>query len=573
MKRFVLVCAAVSALACFCQAAVNPLASTDAVKGGTVVFAGSQPPKSLNYYLDNNVFSHQVFSMMYETLLNIDPVTAEFVPGLAKSWTVSEDKLTFTFVLDEAAKWSDGRAITAADVKWTFDAVMAPSNLTGSVKVMLEAFESPEVVDAQTVRFKAKSVHWRNLLAAGGFEILPKHAFEALDFNLVAFVFPVVSGPYRLGQHDEGRELVMERRKDWWGAAREVNRHVCNFDTVRFRFFGDPMNAFEAFKKGDVDVYAVYMSRIWNNETQGERFDKNWILKQRIENLKPVGFQGFAMNLRKPPFDDVRVRKAFAYLLDRETLNTTLMFGAYFLQRSYWEDLYDAKHPCANTEYRYDPAKALELLKEAGWARDVKSGKLMKDGKALEFTFLTRDGSTDNFLAVYSDALSKVGVQMKIVRKDFAAWMRDMDSFNFEMTWASWSSSLFKDPESMWSSAEAERAAGNNCTGFKNKEVDALIEKQKSCFDLEERNAILRRIDKLVSDEVPYVLLWNIRATRLLYWNKFGMPRNPLGKYGDEFFALSYWWYDEDSAAELDDALQNRTPLPKRPELVPYVGP
>jgi len=440
--------------------------------------------------------------------------------------------------------------------------------MTGAVKVSLASFDSPEVVDFRTVRFKAKSVHWRNLLAAGGFEILPKHVFEKTDFNTINFRFPVVSGPYRIGSLEEGRELTLTRRADWWGFGRESNRNTCNFDTLRFRFFADPVNAFEAFKKGDVDLYHVTMSRIWNNETQGEKFDKNWIIKQRIENKNPVGFQGFAMNQRRPPFDDPKVRRALAYLLDRDTLNRTLMYGAYFLQKSYFEDLYDADHPCANMQYAYDPQKAAALFAEAGYVRSAATGRLEKNGKPFEFTFLTRDGSTDNFLAFFSDALKNAGIAMKITRKDFASWMRDMDTFNYEMTWASWSSSLYKDPESMWSSAEADRQAGNNITGFKNAEVDRLIERQKTIFSVAERNEICRKIDKIVTDDTPYILLWNINATRLLYWNKFGMPEKILGRFGDDRAALTYWWYDADSAADLKEAVANGSPLPKKPERV-----
>ena len=97
-----------------------------------------------------------------------------------------------------------------------------------------------------------------------------------------------------------------------------------------------------------------------------------------------------------------------------------------------------------------------------------------------------------------------------------------------------------------------------------NKEVDELIEKQKSIFDLQERNKIYRKIDKIIFDSYPYALLWNINYTRLLYWNKFGMPGTVLSKFGDERSAYSYWWYDEDSSADLTDAMQAGEALPPK---------
>jgi|LakMenEpi03Aug12_release.lakeMendotaPanAssembly.Ray.scaffolds.fasta_scaffold84331_3 microcin C transport system substrate-binding protein len=542
----------------------SPLASPHAVSGGTITLSGIQP-KSFNGYLDNFSSSQQVFGMMYEPLLGTDPLTTDLVPGLASRWTVSDDKQTFTFHLDPAARWSDGKPVTAADVRWTFDAIMNPTNDTGPNKVSLGVFAPPEVVDERTVRFTAREAHWRNLLAAGGFAILPRHAFEGRDFNTINFEFPVVSGPYRFAAMRENSDLRLERRADWWARSRPSNAGVFNFQTIIYRFFTDQDNAFEAMKKGDIDVYAVYTARIWANETRGPRFDNNWIVRRRVRNHNPVGFQGFGMNLRRPPFDDLRVRQALAALLDRETMNSTLMFKAYFLHRSYFEDLYDAQTPCTNTLVAYDPVRASALLKEAGWAANPKTGVLEKDGRPLVIRFLTRDGAGDRFLAVYAEALKKAGINLVIERKDFASWMRDMDAFNFDMTWCSYGGGLFRDPEHMWLSREADRPSGNNVAGFKDPRVDAWIESQKTEFDPARRNAILRQIDGVLAASVPFVLLWNSDATRLLYWDKFGMPDTVLSKYGTEGDVVAYWWFDPDSAADLKAAMAAGKPLPARP--------
>src|SRR6056297_197711 len=102
----------------------DPLASLQAQKGGEITTFGGQYPKSLNYYLDNNVLSAEVFGYMFETLLSMHPTTLAYEPGLADRWQISEDKKTFTFHLDPDARWSDGQPITAEDVRWTYDAVM-----------------------------------------------------------------------------------------------------------------------------------------------------------------------------------------------------------------------------------------------------------------------------------------------------------------------------------------------------------------------------------------------------------------------------------------------------------------
>jgi microcin C transport system substrate-binding protein len=502
---------------------------------------------------------------MYESLLNIDGITAEYVPGLAKSWIVSDDKKVFTFTLDERATWSDGTPVTAQDVVFTFQTILDPKNLTGPHKVGLDSFEPPEALDDRTVRFTAKEVHWRNLGTVGGLLILPRHELEGKDFNRIQFEFPVISGPYRLGEVSEGRLVKMERRDDWWGIDLPRNRNTGNFQTLIYRFFADTENAFESFRSGTIDVFPVYMARLWVNETSGPRFDKNWIAKQKIYNANPVGFQGFAMNMRRPPYDDVRVRQALAHLLNREKMNATIMYNQYFLHKSYFEDLYDAAHPCQNPEFPFDKDKARALLAEAGWVANPKTGLLEKDGNPFVITFLTRDPSTDKFLAIFGEDLKDVGITLKIDRKDWAAWTKDMDQFNYDMTWAAWGSGLFKDPESMWHSKEADRPSGNNISGFRREDVDAMIERQKSMFDVKERNQLLREIDAIITREVPYILLWNINYTRLVYWNKFGTPPQVLSKYGDERSAHSLWWYDEDAAADLTEAMAEDLSLPARP--------
>jgi microcin C transport system substrate-binding protein len=553
--------------------APNPLASEFAEKGGMLVGYMGPYPKSFNYYLDQNVMSAELFGQFYETLLTQHPVTLEMEPMLADRCTLGDDRKTFTFHMDPRAKWSDGTPVTAEDVRWTFETIMDPKNLTGPHKIGFERFDPPTVLDEATIRFVAKEEHWENLLTLAGMQILPKHAFEGKDFNLQNFEFPVVSGPYRLGEIKEGIQVSLERRTNWWAGDLARFQKTANFDILRFRFFEERDNAFEAFKKGEIDLFPVYTAHVWANQTSGDKFDRNWIVKQEVENKKPVGFQGVALNLRRPPLDDPRVRLALAHLYHREKMNETLMFGAYFLHRSYFEDLYDAAHPCPNELIAFDKDRARTLLDEAGWKADPATGLLAKDGRPLRLRYLSRGDSDDKFTAIFQEDLKDVGIELIVDKKDWAAWTKDMDEYNFDMTWAAWSSGLFKNPESMWASKEAGRPSGQNITGYKNPEVDALIDAQRTEFDVQKRHDIVRKIDAILAKDVPYILLWNKNDTRLLYWNKFGAPDAPLGKYGDERAAHAYWWADPDAAADLARAMKTGRALPPRPARPVYQDP
>ncbi len=549
----------------------DPIASPHARKGGTIRL-NCPPPKSQNGYTDNNSYTRMTFDLMYESLIGLDAQTLDVVSGLAREWKVSADGREFAFTMDARAKWSDGEPITADDVKWTFDTVMTPAHDTGVWKVMLGGFDSPEV-RGETVVFRKRGEaerDWRDLITLGTFPILPSHALKGKDFNRLDFIGEPVSGAYRLSRVEEQVEAEFRRHGHWWRQDCPAYRNVCNFDRIILRYYVENENAFEALKKRAIDIYPVYTARIMAQETHGEKFDRNWILKRRVRNHAPIGFQGFAMNLRRFPFDDVRTRKAMAMLIDRETMNRTMMSNAYFLLKSYYTDLYDAEHPCRNAFYPYDVAAAQKLLAEAGWRRNETTGRLEKEGRPFAFTFLSRGSSEDKFLAPFDHALRSCGISMTIARKDFAGWMRDMDGFNFDMTWASWGAATIRMPEAMWLSSEADRKGSNNITGFKSAKVDDLIHREKTMGDMASRCEAYREIDALVAAEVPYAFLWHIDETRLLYWNKFGMPKTVLDRYSGEEAVLTYWWYDDDRARELADAMAAHKCLPSVPECVDY---
>jgi microcin C transport system substrate-binding protein len=258
--------------------------------------------------------------------------------------------------------------------------------------------------------------------------------------------------------------------------------------------------------------------------------------------------------------------------MDRERLNRTIMYDQYIMHHSYFEDLYDAQHPCTNFYYKFDKERARALLAEAGWKPNPQTGILEKDGGKLKFgfTFMARDASENKFLVIYQQDLKDCGIEMKIELKDWSAWMKEMDNFNFDMTWCSFSGAVFKDPESLWYSREGERTAGNNYPGLKDPKVDELVEKCRSEFDANKRNELLRQLDSILIDQSPYALLWTINYQRIAYWNKFGMPPHILGSVTDERGALQYWWYDPDAAADLKECRASGLSMPKQPFAVDF---
>jgi len=548
----------------------DPIASPDAIVGGKFKMVLGPYPSSFNYYTNYTSQSIAVFSLLYDGLFDIHPLTLDWSPRIARSIEVSDDQLTYTINLDEKAVWSDGKPITSEDFVFTWETILDPKSLAGVHKYSLEKFGKPEVVDSKTIRLKAKESDWSNMVSVASFVMLPKHHFQGLDFNNQDFEFPVVSGRYIISDISEGSYLRLERRDDWWLDDQKRFMGVGNFQTVEFRFYATRDLMWEAFIKGDVDLFTYATSQIWNSDAKGEAFDKHWIAKQKIYNHAPVGFQGFPMNMRKAPFDDIRVRKAMAHMLDRRTINETMLFGEYFMQNSIYHDLYGEDNPNTNALYEFEPNTARKLLAEAGWKANPDTGILEKDGQPFVFTFLGRSPDFNKYLVIYQEALRDVGIDMRIQEKDWAAWTKDMDEFNYEMTLAAFGAPIFRSPEGMWHSREADRKASNNIYGFQSEAVDALIEKQKGEFDAGERMKILREIDRLIQEQVPMVMIWMIDFQRMMYWNKFGTPVTVLDKFNDEEAALHYWWEDPDLLADFELARENGEALPPVPDDVVF---
>ncbi|MBN1254876.1 MAG: ABC transporter substrate-binding protein [Deltaproteobacteria bacterium] len=546
----------------------DPIANPKAVKGGTYTTWGSSFPKSLNVFLDSNSFSAEVTGMFFEPLVSLHTTKNEPVGILAESWTVSPDKKTFTFKIHPVARWSDGKPVTAEDVQFYYDVMMNPKNMTSIYRVSLKRFDRPKIIDTQTIEISAKEIHWKNFWDACGMVALPKHVWKDVDFNKQNFAFPVVSGPYSLKEVKKNRYIVLERRPDWWGRIKRYNQYKYNFDYIKYKFMEDRNKALEAFKKGEFDAYAIYTSSIWAKKTDFEQVKKGWVVKQRVYNREPKGFQGFAINLRRPLFQDVRVREALCHLLNRESMNEKLMFNEYFLLNSYYPDLFPDNVNPAVPFRTYNPEKARALLHDAGW-RVGSDGFLQKDGKTFEISFLTY--SVDHrHLNIYLEDMKKVGIKARIEQLSMSSVRKRLDNHEFDLYWINWGASRLRDPESLWHSSTADQIATNNISGVKDSKVDQLTDAQKTEMSLDRRNDILKKIDKRLNEIIPYVFLWQADHNRILYWNRFGTPAYVFDKFSREDSIIAYWWIDPNKDRALKEAIKNNTPLPQEPEVVRY---
>ena len=538
----------------------DPIASKDARPCGAITLWGSAMPKSFNMWEDYNSFSAELMGMMFEPLVSLHSTEDREVGILADSWNVSEDGKTFTFHVDPRAKWSDGKSVTAEDVQFYYDVIMDEKNLTPIFKVGLSRFDRPEVVDSLTVKMTAKESHWGNFWEAAGMLAFPKHVWAGKDFNQIRYEFPVVSGPYKIKTFREDRYVELARRADWWGFKKNWNRGKYNFEKIRYRFMNDQTKALEAFKKQDINAYAIYTSSIWMKQTDFDAIQKGWAVKQRIFNKEPIGFQGMAINLRKPQFQDVRVRRALNMLLNREAMNEKYMYNQYFLLNSYYPDLWEGNQNPTATLYKFNPDSARALFAEAGYKVNAQ-GVLEKDGKPFAINFITSQEDLRH-LTLFQEDLKKVGVVATIEQMSQSTLRKRLDDADFDLYWVNWGAGRLRDPEASWISTTALQKGTNNLAGVQDKVVDSLINLQKTEFDLAKRNEILKALDNRLAEIVPYVLMWQCDHHRILYWNRYGTPEKVFDRFNREDAIPVYWWLDPTKSATLDKAMKAGESLP-----------
>lgn len=547
----------------------DPMADLSAVPCGTIRLWGSAMPKSFNMWEDYNSFSAGLMSLMFEPLVSLHSTEDRPIGILADRWEISADSMTFTFHIDPRARWSDGVQITAEDVQFYYDVIMNPQNLTPIFKVGLSRFERPKIIDSLTLSITAKDVHWANFWEAAGLVAFPKHVWKDADFNQIRYRFSVVEGPYQISDFREERYVELSRNANWWGFHKNWNRGKYNFEKIRYRFMEDRTKALEAFKKGDLDVYAVYTSSIWMKQTDFDAVQKGWAVKQQIFNREPIGFQGMAMNLRRDKFKDVRVRKALSYLMNRQLMNEKYMYNQYFLLNSYYPDQWPSHDNPHAENYPFDMDKARALLTEAGYIPGNK-GMLEKDGIPFTISFITASEDMRH-LTFYQETLQKAGIQVSIEQISQSTLRKRLDEADFDMYWIAWGSSRLNDPEASWSSATANDPGTNNLTGVQDPIIDSLIHLQKTEFDLKKRNEILRALDTRLTEIVPYVLMWQCDFHRVLYWNRFGMPKNVYAKFGREDESIPvYWWLSTEKKQKLDAAMAEGKELPLEASEVHY---
>lgn len=558
---------------------VNP----DAPKGGSLRLSASGTFDSFNANIPKGNPA-TASGLSTESLMTSSADEAFTYYGLiAETITYPEDRSWITFHLNPKARWHDGKPITPEDVVFSFNTLLEKGRPL--YRYYYANVEEVSVTGERDVTFRFSAGVNRELaLIVGQLPILPKHYWDERDITKTTLEPPLGSGPYRIADFEAGRFVEVERVTDYWGKDLPVKRGINNFDRIRYDYYRDRTVAREAVKAGDIDYFAENLAKAWAKDYDVPAVRRGWLKRESIPDGKVAPMQAFIYNLRRPVFQDVRVRRALAYALDYEWSNANLFFGQYTRTRSFFdnselastglpqgreleilEPFRDRLPEEVFTEPYFPPKtdgsgwpranllKGLELLSEAGY--EIRDMKLVDQvtGQPFRFEIMLRaGGSFRRIVLPIQRNLAKLGIDMQIREVDDAQYINRIRNRDYDMISLGWqqSDSPGNEQRSYWGSGSADQPSSYNYAGFKNEVVDELIEQLIAAESREDLIAHTRALDRILLAHHFVIPGWYLSSDRVLYWDKFSRPA-VTPKNGT---SISYWWFDEAKAAALAEA-------------------
>jgi microcin C transport system substrate-binding protein len=563
---------------------VNP----NAPKGGTFSFIASTRQFNQSFLTFNSLNSYilkgdgaQGIGLTFTSLMASASDEPDSMYGAAaRAVRISDDGLTYRFLMRPEARFHDGSKLTAQDAAFSLNVLKAKGHPI--ILQLLRDFDGAEASDNATlvVRFKPKRGRDVPLFAAS-LPIFSKAYYDKRPFDESSLDIPLGNGPYRVGRFEAGRYIEYERVKDWWGASLPVSVGLNNFDIVRFEYYRDRDVAFEGFTAKSYLFREEFTSRTWATRYDFPAIRDGRVKREMLPDDTPSGAQGWFINLRRDKFQDPRVREALIYAFDFEWTNKTIMYGAYKRTHSVFQnsDLMANGKPDAGELALLEPwrgkvpdevfgepfvppvsdgsgndrnnlRKATQLLTDAGFA--VKNGKrVTPKGEPVTLEFLLDEPTFQPHHMPYIKNLGTLGIDATLRIVDPVQYHKRTEDFDFDALSQRFSFSTTPGDglRAFFSSQAAKTKGSNNLAGIADPAIDALIDIIIAAQDRPTLTTACRALDRLIRAGRYWVPHWYAASHRIAYWDVFSRPPvKPRYARG----IPETWWYDAEKAAKLE---------------------
>jgi ABC-type transport system substrate-binding protein len=447
----------------------------------------AQEPDSMDGASDAIGQKPSLFAHLYDRLVNLDQDT-NVVPGLATSWSVSSDGLTWTFKLRTGHRFHDGTPVNADAVRRSMERLLLPANRFPQ-RSWFDMIQRVTVVDDATISFTTEIpfLFLPNRLATTPASIVSPTAAARVDRASFG-VNPVGSGPYVFKEWVRGQRILMEKNPNHW-LARQIR-----FDAIEFRIVPDDTSRAIGVETGELD-FAIALQ-----PSDAKRLQS--VSDVRVYNSPSLRVSGMMVNVYKKPFDDVRVRQAISHAIDKQAIINTILGGfATLADAPVSKNVWGYK---GQRQFEYNPRRARELLQAAGYANGFTTTLWVVPGNTL---------AAEQVCQAVASMLAQVGITVKLETLEagryFALLRRAPSEATLEMVVRGFTNST-GDPDyplRLPFSTDQFAPAGSNRNFYSNREVDALLDIGPRTVNEAHRRLIYERIQKIVWDDQSWIYL------------------------------------------------------------------
>ncbi|MGE4345077.1 MAG: peptide-binding protein [Geoalkalibacter sp.] len=515
------ICLLLLGLLCGCeQAPVDQAAdkniSTVPSPGGTLIQGTIGEPSNLIPAIAADSASSAINGLVYNGLVRYDK-DLNIEGELAHAWEISEDGRTITFHLREGVRWHDGAPFTSADVLFTYQLLVDPDTPTAYAERYKQVSKA-ETPDAHTFR-----VHYEKPLASAliswGVAIHPRHLLEGEDVTASPLSrSPVGTGPYRFVEWKTGEKIELKANPDYFEGQPFIQRVV-------YRFIPDPSTMFLELQSGGLDMMELTPIQ-YARQTETPAFKRNF----NKYRYPAFGYTYLGFNLRRPLFQDKRVRQAFAHAINKQELVDGVLLGLGQIATGPYKPGTWPYNPDVR-RYAYDPERARALLKEAGWRDSDDDGVVDKEGRDFSFVLMTNQGNDSRIKAgeIIQRRLAEIGIDVRLRVVEWASFLKEFTNpGDFDALIMGWNIPMDPDGYNVWHSSKT-RPGELNFINFQNTEVDELLEKGRRTLDQQQRKVYYDRFQEILAEEQPYVFLFVPDALPAVAARVHGVEPAPAG--------------------------------------------
>lgn len=533
-----------------------PYVNPDAPQGGALRVAVVGSFDSVNPFLLKGTAAQFLRAYTFESLMGRNGAEPFSLYGLlAESIDVSDDRQTFTFRLRPEAKFSDGSPVTAADVVFSMETLrdLGHPNFKDKYR-KVSAVEAP---DDRTVVFHQTLGDRELPLIVGLMPIISKAFWQGKDFTQPTLTPVMGSGPYMVGAAKPGESITFTKNPNYWGKGLAISRGLWNFDSVRFDYFRDANAAFEAFKKGDIDIRIEGDPGRWTAGYDFPAVAEGKVIKELVAQKTPAPAAGFAFNTRRALFADPRVREALLTVFDFEWANANLFGGAYRRSYGYYSgsalssrgkpvdeaeravlgeavntlraDFVDGSYALPVSDGtgrdRKMLKKAVELLAQAGWTISG-NGMANAKGEPFHFTITLINRDQEKIALYFQRLLKQIGIAAEVKLVDATQFAALLRTYDYDMVPVTWFNSLSPGNEQnqYFGSDGREQPGSRNYPGIADKGVDAAIAAMLAARDRAGFEAAVRAEDRLLTSGFYMIPFYDAGGAWVARWNSIGRP-------------------------------------------------